>query len=420
MRSFFYSLFVFFCAAAGAGEVVAQSVPTEVGLVAHYTFDGNFADATGDSSNGGIASGVPEFACGVVGSSLALNGGNDFIRIPGGNSNNVNREFDTEDFTLSFYFKSIGTNGTQYLVAKRDTNCNVLNYFTVRYAPLNENLSVTLRQQNQEARIDYPIRNGDCWQHVVIVRDGNRVRLTLNGVEVGETGTASRVDLTNDGELLIGSTECRLSGETAFDGLVDEFRIYNRSLNDAEVRGLYEMPDRILTDTRRTFLGESVPVNLNSNCGVNFQWTPTADVDVPTEQNPTITPTAAGRQAYEVRIQDLESTCIAVDSIVLQVIDPNTLDCGEIFLPKAFTPNGIGPVENETFGLSNPFAVSELVSFEIYDRYGAQMFGSTDAFARWDGTFKGQPVQPGVAVWRVVFRCEGQEEIRSGSVVVLR
>jgi len=133
MRSIVYAFLVLFCAAAGAGEVVGQGNPTDVGLVAYYPFDGNFADATGATNNGGIASGLPEYACGVIGSSVALNGGNDFIRIPGGNTNNINREFNSEDFTLSLYFKSIGTNGTQYLVSKRDTNCNNLQYFTVRY-----------------------------------------------------------------------------------------------------------------------------------------------------------------------------------------------------------------------------------------------------------------------------------------------
>ena len=135
---------------------------------------------------------------------------------------------------------------------------------------------------------------------------------------------------------------------------------------------------------------------------------------------PTITPAVAGTQAYTVRIQDAESTCIAQDSIVLQVVDPDELDCSQIFLPEAFTPNGIGPAANETFGISNPFALPELLSFEIYDRYGAQMFQTTDAFGRWDGTFKGQAVEPGLAVWRVVYRCEGVEEVLSGSVMVLR
>ena len=405
---------------ADAGAVFGQGEPTEVGLVAHYPFDGNFADATGDSANGGIASGVPEFACGVTGSALALNGGNDFIRIPGGNSNNVNRQFDSEDFTLSFYFKSIGINGTQYLVSKRDTNCNNQQFFSVRYLPGNRTISVQLKQNNQLARIDYPIRNTACWQHVVVVRDENRVRLYLNAEEVAETGTTSRVDISNEGELLIGSTECRINGEIPFDGLIDEVRVYNRRLRTSEVRTLYLAPDRILNEDTRLFLGESVNIDLNSNCGVAYEWFPAAGVEDTDEQNPTITPVAAGRQVYGVRITDAESNCTAVDSIVFRVVDPALLDCGEVFLPTAFTPNGIGPAVNEDFGISNPFAIPELLSFEIYDRYGAQMFRTTDAFARWDGNFKGEPVRPGPIVWRVVYRCEGSELTASGSAMILR
>ena len=405
---------------AGAGAVYGQDGPTEVGLIAYYPMDGNFGDATGTSNNNGVASGVPEFGCGVIGSAVALNGGNDFVRIPGGNSNNVNREFDSEDFTMSFYFKPVGVNGTQFLVSKRDTNCNNLQYFAVRYAPLNRSVSVTLQQNNQIARIDRPIRNGDCWQHLTILRADNRLRLYLNGEEIGETGTTSRVDITNDGELLIGSTNCRGNGEVPFDGLIDEVRVYNRALSMSEVRNLYEAPDRILTTTNRIFLGESVDVELNSNCGVAFSWSPADGVDAPTEAEPTITPSVPGRRSYVVAIEDAESNCTAIDSLVLQVIDPAALDCGEVFLPTAFTPNGIGPVANEAFGISNPFAISELVSFEIYDRYGAQMFRTTDVFARWDGNFKGQPVNPGPAVWRVVYRCEGREIVSSGSVMVLR
>lgn len=388
--------------------------------MAHYTFEGDFTDATGDSANGAIASGVPEFGCGVEGDALVLNSGNDFLRVAGGNTNNVNREFDSEDFTLSLYFKSVGVNGTQFLVSKRDTNCNNLQFFTVRYAPLTRSVSVLLQQNNQQARIDHRINNGDCWQHLVIVRDENSVKLFLNAEEVGEARTSSRVDIENNGEFLIGSTECRSTGEIPFDGLIDEVRVYNRPLRLSEVRGLYSFPDRILTEDQRVFLGESVDVQINSNCGITFDWTPPADVNGPTDAEPMITPVDAGRQSYLVRITDMESNCIAVDSLVLQVIDPSALDCGQVFLPKAFTPNGIGPTANEDFGISNPFAIPELLSFEIYDRYGAQMFQSTDAFARWDGSFKGEPVQPGPVVWRVAFRCDGQELVESGSAMILR
>ncbi|MEL6141191.1 MAG: LamG-like jellyroll fold domain-containing protein [Bacteroidota bacterium] len=393
---------------------------TTVGLVAHYNFGSNFADLTGNSANGGVAGGLPEFACGVDGQAVQLFGGNDLVRVPGGNSNNVNREFDTEDFTLSLYFKSVGFNGTQYLISKRDTACDLQNYFYIRYAPTTRTVSAYLRQGNQEVRIDYPIQNADCWQNVVLVRDNRRVRLYVNTEFAGEQGSTSRIDISNTGELTFGSANCLGPNETGFVGLLDEVRVYNRALDLEEVESLYLSPDRILNDDQRLFLGESIDINLNSACGVDFTWTPIDGVSNPNVANPTITPQEAGNQSYQVRIADAESNCFAIDSIRLQVIDPNTLDCSEVFLPKAFTPNGIGPEENETFGISNPFAIPELVSFEIFDRWGGQMFVTTNAFDRWDGNFDGQPVNPGVYLWKVIFRCEGQEIADSGGVTVLR
>lgn len=393
---------------------------TTVGLVAYYTFDGNLADFTGNSANGGVASGVPEFSCGVGGQAMQLFGGNDFVRIPGGTSNNVNREFDTEDFTLSFYFKPVGFNGTQYLISKRDTACDFEQFFYIRYAPASRTLSAYLRQGNQEVRINHRIENSSCWQNVVLVRENRRVRLFVNTALVGDQGTTSRVDIFNSGELTIGSANCLLGNETSFQGLIDDLRIYNRALNFADVESLYTFPDRILNPDQRLFLGETLEISLNSNCGVAFQWLPTNGVSDVNVAEPDITPTIAGDQSYLIQISDAESGCVALDSIQLQVIDPSTLDCATVFLPKAFTPNGIGPAANEAFGISNPFAIPELVSFEIFDRWGGKVFSTTNAFERWDGTFGGLEVNPGVFLWRVVFRCEDRETVSTGSVTVLR
>ncbi|MEL6393568.1 MAG: LamG-like jellyroll fold domain-containing protein, partial [Bacteroidota bacterium] len=175
-----------------ACSIVAQ---TDIGLVAHYAFEGDFTDQTGDSSNGGVSSGVPEFGCGVIGQAVQLFGGNDFVRIPGAVSNNINREFDTEDFSISLYFKSVGFNGTQYLVSKRDTNCAFQNLFYIRLQPQQQLLTAYLREGNQEVRIEHQIQNTYCWQQVALVRDNRRVRLYLNGEQVGEQGTTSRVDI---------------------------------------------------------------------------------------------------------------------------------------------------------------------------------------------------------------------------------
>lgn len=395
----------------------AQSVN---GLVANYLFEGNLGDASGSSDNLGVPEGAVDFDCGVSGEALLLTGPDDFVRIPGGATTNVNRLFSDLDFTVSFYFKPTGDDGLQFLLSKRATDCANENYFTVSYASGSRTLSATLRQGDRSINISEVIRNASCWQHVTVRRRDRELRLFLNGRSV-ESGTApGRIDASNTGDLLIGSSECRTAAEGNFRGLIDNLQFYGRALEEEEVATLYTGPDRILTPDARIFLGESVEIDLNSNCGTEFRWAPSAGVESPTEAEPTITPTEEGLLVYRVDISGDQSSCIASDSIEIRVIDPATLECDAVYLPKAFTPNGTGPEVNETFGISNPFAVQQLLSLQIFDRYGGEVFATSDAFARWDGTFKNKPVNPGVMLWRLAYLCEGQEIIRTGSVTILR
>ena len=89
-----------------------------------------------------------------------------------------------------------------------------------------------------------------------------------------------------------------------------------------------------------------------------------------------------------------------------------------MYLPKAFTPNGDGI--NDSYGISNPFAVRELISFEIYDRWGGRVFSTDNPFETWDGTSKGQYLNPGVLLYRVRFRCDDEEIIDVGSLSIIR
>lgn len=394
---------------------------TTVGLVAFYQFDGDLTDQTGNTANAGVSSGVVEYGCGVNDNALFLRGTNDFVRIPDDlNNSNVNDEFDTEDFTLSFFFKPVGTNGLQYLISKRDTFCDFANYFAIRYAPLSRTVAVEMRNDQQMINFSEPIRNDNCWQQLVLMRDNRRVFLFLNGEEVANQGTTTRIDIDNLGDLLIGSGNCRTQNETTFSGLIDELRVYNRALSRQELSSLFLQPDRIVTDDSRIFLGESVDLETASNCGSGFVWTPATGLSDELAANPQLTPPTAGNFVYRVRISDNESSCVVVDSVRVQVIDPATLDCNSVSLPAAFTPNGVGPDENETFGISNPFAIPELLSFEIFDRWGGLMFQTADPFARWDGSFRNEPVNPGVFLYRLRFVCDGEEQLKTGSVTLLR
>lgn len=410
---FSLALFLLLC----SGFLSAQ---TNIGLVALYRFNGDLTDGTGNSANSGLESGLLEYDCGLDGDALLINGANDFVRIPSGvNNSNVNREFDTEDFTLSFYFKPVGLNGVQYLTSKRDTACGNDQYFHIRYNPTTRVVSALLREGLEQAQINVQILNEQCWQQLTLVRRDNRVTLYLNGAFGGEQGTAGRIDISNTGDLLIGSANCRSSNETTFNGLIEDFRIYDRALNLTEVRGLYTIPDNILTEDARIFLGESITLEVESRCSDAYNWIPGDGVFFANQAEPTISPTEAGSITYRLQMEDLGSGCIAVDSVNIQVIDPDALDCSQIFLPKAFTPNNDGPTQNETFGISNPYAIPELIAFEVFDRWGSRVFATADPFARWDGRFRGESVDAGVFLYRIRYVCDGEEVVVSGSVVLL-
>jgi len=263
MKYRFLTLFTFL--------TVMLSAQTRVGLVAYYTFDQDFTDVTGNTANTGIPEGSPALDCGIRDSSLRLNGMNDQIVFLGP----VTQEFDTEDFTVSFYFKNIATGGTQYLLSKYSTDCSSERSFYVRYAPLTRTLNVFLGEnQSKSISLVERINPNTCWNQVTIIRQSTRVRLYINGQFRQEQFTNSRINILNDGPLILGNSECLGPNERGFSGLIDDFRVYFRALDEIETRELYSGPDKITNRDTLIFLGGSVPIQLSETCGTRFSWSP--------------------------------------------------------------------------------------------------------------------------------------------------
>jgi len=393
---------------------------TTVGLVGYYTFDGIFTDITGNSANEGTATGNPTFDCGVSGDALVLDGVDDFIIVKG-DAGSINDEFSTEDFTVSFYFKPVGKAGTPYILSKRSEDCMFEQYFYVRYSPFTETINGVLTEDMKVVSVARGLDPGNCWQHVALARDGNRLILYINGAFAAEIGTSSRVDIFNDGDFTIGGGNCRSGSEPLFSGLIDELRIYNRALDEEEVAGLYFSPDKIAIRDTLIFLGSEVDVEITSSCATAYQWTPGTDISSVSEAEPTITPSFPAADpplTYKVNMVDQVYGCISTDSINITVIDPDQLDCRTLYLPRAFTPNGDGL--NDTYGISNPFSVQNLISFEIYDRWGSRLFITEDAFQQWDGTFKGEKVNSGVFLYKLRYVCNDIERFASGNLTIIR
>ncbi len=388
---------------------------TTVGLVAYYPFNSSYADVTGNTANAGVQSGDPSFACGISGGALFLDGIDDKVSYLGP----LIQEFDTEDFTVSFYFKATITSATRYLLSKRSSDCKTENAFYIRYVPQTRTINCFLGEdQSKSVTFIQKLDDNACWYQLTLIRQGTKVSLHINGKLVRELFTNSRINILNDGPLVLGSSECRSSNETSFAGLIDEFRVYNRALTEKEARELYAAPDMIQNRDTLLFLGSSVQINVPTTCASSFSWEPLDGVVPPVVANPLITPTQAGSIVYKISFYDNISPCVATDTIRLNVVDPNSLDCNTIFLPKAFTPNGDGL--NETFGISNPFAFQQLISFEIFDRWGGRVFATNDPFVQWDGAANGQAVNSGVMLYRIRYICQGEEKVVAGSVTIMR
>ncbi len=97
---------------------------------------------------------------------------------------------------------------------------------------------------------------------------------------------------------------------------------------------------------------------------------------------------------YCVTLTDLNG-CTNTDCVKVFV----NIECGELFIPTAFSPNGDNV--NNTFGVKiNPKCVKEL-NLKVYDRWGEVVFKTTQVDQVWDGKYKGKELDTGVYVYVV-------------------
>ena len=392
---------------------ISAEAQSTVGLFRYFSF--NNCDGTDDIGSGqnALLIGSPECNCGVEGNALQFDGLNDAVLILGAES-----ILNTVDFSLSLYYKST-SGGIQDLVSNLPSPgasplCDNNNAFSISVSP-GGNSIITQFQENIGKGILFnnQLDLSNCWHHVVFVRDGDVHRLFLDGVLVEESSTVTRVDISRqDAIFSISSANC--PNVLPFKGFIDEVRLYTRALSNAEIDELAVPIDQILTTDTLIFLGNTVDISTSSSCANSFGWSPTVGVDIPSDPNASITPL----ETTTYSLQFSQESCVATDSIRISVIDPELLDCNELFMANAFTPNNDG--NNDTYGISNPFAIEDFISIEILDRFGGRLFFSDDAFGQWDGNFQGVLANPGVYLYRVFFECDGMEQVRTGSVTLIR
>lgn len=159
-----------------------------------------------------------------------------------------------------------------------------------------------------------------------------------------------------------------------------------------------------------TIVLRSVPFQLAGSGNGTAQWTPSTGLNRSDILTPTATLTTD--QRYELLVTTAEG-CLAKDSVRIEVFKGSA-----VYVPTAFTPNnnGLNDVLKPAY-----VGIKKLYYFAIYNRWGQEVFRTTDVSRGWDGRHAGKATGTGTFVW--MLRAEdivGQVYTLKGTFILIR
>lgn len=387
-----------------------QNLVAQSGLQASYSFDAcDLSDQSGISPDA-ISAEALDCQCGVVGSGIQLGNGLDSIIF----DQSLIPLF-SEDFTLSFYIKLINPLDRVDIFSIMSDECMVDSSLVIRYNNISNQFSVEIGERLENVIELYAERDPDvCWHHIVFSKSEETYFLYYNEVLAEERAAVKSFLMDPMHNMMISNSGCLGIIDNPLTGVIDEFKVYNRFLTSLELQALNEYPDLILNQDTTIFLGDALQIVSGESCSASPSWTPVDGVDNPSVLDPILMPTET--TTYTLNLPG--STCSTQDMINVNVIDLDELDCTDLLLPNAFTPNGDNL--NDVFGISNEFIIDELERFDIYDRWGEKVFSTVNKNVKWDATFKGKEVNPAMFLYVIGYTCKDEDYVKSGNISVLR
>ena len=217
------------------------------GLVGYWSFDGTgsiannqiagLRDESGRGNHGTAsnanATGMA-FVPGRVGNAVTFDGVDDFVSSP--DSATLGSIFGTEIFTLEAWAFPRDWVNWRSIINKSNSGWHSaqpaglfadMDGFSVRIGQ-----GIDAGGQNVVAFMPAALNQ---WYHVVGVANGSILQLYVNGVLRGSVAITMNPPTNND-PLMIGRFVGQLG---SFNGLIDEVRIHNRALTEAEIRATF-------------------------------------------------------------------------------------------------------------------------------------------------------------------------------------
>jgi len=199
----------------------------QTGPVAAYSFDEGIGSTVADASgrgNVGTIAGATWSAGGHSGSALSFNGTNSWVTVADAASLDL-----TTGMTLEAWIKPTALSSWRTVVMKEAAGDLAYVLYGYDNAPRPATY-ISVGGQETTGGGAAPAMN--AWTHLAATYDGATLRLFTNGVLVSTTARTGAID-TSASPLRIGGNG--VWGEY-FSGLIDEVRIYNRALSQAEIQ----------------------------------------------------------------------------------------------------------------------------------------------------------------------------------------
>lgn len=161
---------------------------------------------------------------------------------------------------------------------------------------------------------------------------------------------------------------------------------------------LIDIKVNIATDKETLIKGNNEIANISvtgcTDCA--YAWTPATGLNATNTSSVRATP--QDTTIYKVVVS--KKGCKEEKTIRINV---DNVNCGEpnIFVPNAFTPNNDG--NNDILKVRGRW-ISKL-QFVVYNRWGQEMFSTTDINNGWNGIFKGNEVSPDVYNYYLQVTC---------------
>jgi gliding motility-associated-like protein len=192
---------------------------------------------------------------------------------------------------------------------------------------------------------------------------------------------------------------CATIAKNAFIKVVD--------VPNTNISPVYPIIGQLRSDTIIRF---GQPITLRAFGAKRYQWEFSSDLSSLT--SPTVTVQPFKTSSYIVKGFNSEG-CSSNDTVRVIVIE----DCGEMFVPTAFSPNSDG--NNDILYVRG--VCLQTLNFMVFNRWGEKVFETTDIEKGWDGTYNGDVLNTGVFVYRLEGKTyDGRGFSAKGNVTLIR